>query len=187
VHEAEKNGIDPLFLAAVIYQESRFNARARSRTGVRGLMMITQATAEDLDVADRLDPEQSIRGGAAYLRELWERLEPLGLEPWDRWFLALAAYNQGINHLRDAVELSRRMGGSGETWRDVKKVFPLLAWQKYYSQAKYGYTRGYEAVTYVDSIRYFYYILHGFVVLGRPEAEHLGPLLGAAPDGWPVP
>jgi len=183
---AEENGLDPLLLVALIYRESRFDAEANSRTGVRGLLQITADTARSLGMDDRLDPNQSIRGGAAYLRKLWDELEPLDLEPWDRWFFALAAYNQGPGHLYDAIALARRTGGEGRTWAELKKVYPLLSWQKYYSQAKHGHCRGNEAVAHVDSVRYYYYILHGFVALARPEAKHLGPLLGAVPVGWPL-
>ena len=174
--EASATGVDPLLLTALIYQESRFDPVARSRTGVRGLLQITTATAEVLDLENRLDPVESIRAGSRYLSSLWERLEKYGLEPWDRWCLALAAYNRGFGHVRDAMELSRERGGSGESWSEIKKVFPLLAYEKYYSRAAHGYTRGYEAVAYVDKVRYYYYILRGLVVLSRPEAEHLGPV-----------
>ncbi|UZP66274.1 transglycosylase SLT domain-containing protein [Desulfovibrio mangrovi] len=179
------NGIDPLLLTAVIYQESRFDADATSKTGVRGLMQITQNTARVLGV-DRTNPQQSIKGGAKYLKMLWDAFESMELDPWDRWFFTLASYNQGLGHVQDAIALSRTMGGTGRTWHDLKKVLPLLAWEKYYSQTKYGYTRGYEAVHYVENIRYYYYILHGLVGLARPEAEHLGTLLSAIPDTWPV-
>lgn len=180
-----RNTIDPLLLTAVIYQESHFDPAAVSRTGVRGLMMITQDTARLLNI-NRLDPKDSIKGGARYLKQLWERLGEYDLTPWDRWFFALAGYNQGIGHVFDAMKLSQAQGGSGKTWRELKKTLPLLAWKKYYRNTKHGYCRGYEAVTYVENIRYYYYILNGLVSLSRREAEHLSPLLGAIPSSWPI-
>ncbi len=174
--EAAAKGLDPLLLIALIYQESRFDPVARSRTGVRGLLQITTATAEGLDLEDRLNPVESIRAGSRYLISLWERLEKYDLEPWDRWCFALAAYNRGFGHVRDAMELSKEQGGTGRSWSQIKKVFPLLAYERYYSRATYGYTRGHEAVAYVDKVRYYYYILRGLVVLSRPEAEYLGPV-----------
>jgi len=173
---AFENGIDPLLLTAVIYQESHFDPFAISRTGVRGLMQITQATAQELGI-NRLDPGQSIIGGSRYLKILYDRLEPYDLEEWDRWFFAMAAYNQGWGSLTDAMKLSQRLGGTGRTWREVKEVFPLLARSKYYRQAEHGYARGFEAVDYVDSIRYYYYVLQGLVILARPEAKHLPALV----------
>jgi membrane-bound lytic murein transglycosylase F len=143
---------------------------------VRGLMQITGATARELGI-NRLDPMQSISGGSKYLKILYDRLEPYGLEQWDRWFFALAAYNQGWGSLTDAIKLSQRLGGSGNTWREVKEVFPLLARSKYYRQAEHGYARGWEAVNYVDSIRYYYYVLQGLVILSRPEAKDLPALV----------
>ena len=170
---AEENRIDPLLLVALIYQESQFKPHARSQTGVRGLLQITQATARELGVTDRLDPGQSIQGGSRYLRMLFDRLEALDLDPWDRWFFTLAAYNKGMGHLQDAMELARKKGGDGRTWRELKSVYPLLAYRKHFSQTRHGYARGYEAVDFVESIRYYYYVLHGLVALSRPEAEQL--------------
>ncbi|BFR50167.1 transglycosylase SLT domain-containing protein [Nitratidesulfovibrio sp. HK-II] len=179
-----QSGIDPLLLSAVIFQESRFDTSARSKTGVRGIMQLTQSTALLLKV-NRMNPSQSIRGGARYLRMLWESLDDLNLDPWDRWFFTLAAFNQGPGHLRDAIRLNRDLGGSGRTWRELKDTFPKLARPRYHVRTRYGYCRGYEAVAFVESVRYYYYILNGLVALSRPEAEHLAPLLGTVPVRWP--
>ena len=179
-----QSGIDPLLLSAVIFQESRFDTSARSKTGVRGIMQLTQSTALLLKV-NRMNPSQSIRGGARYLRMLWESLDDLNLDPWDRWFFTLAAFNQGPGHLRDAIKLNRDLGGTGRTWRELKDTFPKLARPRYHVRTRYGYCRGYEAVAFVESVRYYYYILNGLVALSRPEAEHLAPLLGTVPVRWP--
>lgn len=185
VEAAQAQGIDPLLLIAVIYQESRFDNSARSKTGVRGLMMVTQGTARLLGI-NRLDPVQSIEGGARYLRMIWNSLEEMDLDPWDRWFFTLAAYNQGPGHLFDAIKLSRARGGTGRTWRELKEVYPLLAWERWYSKTKHGYCRGFEAVSYVENIRYYYYILNGLITLARPETEDLGALLSSLPLHWPA-
>ncbi|MFO7717090.1 MAG: transglycosylase SLT domain-containing protein [Desulfohalobium sp.] len=182
---AEENGLDPLWLVAMIYQESHFEARAESYTGVRGLMQLTQPTARELGIKNRRDPEQSILGGARYVKYLWQRLEGHGLSPWDRWFLALAAYNQGFSHAENAIRLTEELGKDPQFWGDIKSVFPLLSYSRYYTQFEDGGARGFEAVDYVQSIRWYYYVLHGFVALSRPEAEYLAPLLGLVPQGWP--
>lgn len=174
---AKENNIDPLLLAAVIYQESHFNTRAASRTGVRGLMQITLATAKDLGISNRLDPVQSIEGGARYLRSLWNRLESKKLSYWNRWYFTLAAYNQGYNHLMDAMTLARQHGDNEKEWHSIKKSFPKLSMKRWYSKMPYGYTRGYEAVDYVENIRLYYYILHGLVVLDGAESKNLRALL----------
>ena len=174
---SERYDIDPLLLTAVIYQESRFDPDAVSSTGVRGLLQLTSATAGDLGLTDRTDPRQSLLGGARYLRSLYDGLDGMGLQGWDRWFFALAAYNKGMGHVSDAVDLSRRLGGTGASWRELRQALPKLAWERWYKDAKYGYTRGFEAVDYVQRIRYYYYVLHGLLVLSRPEAEQLAPLV----------
>lgn len=174
---ASDNGIDPLLLVAVIYQESRFDSSARSKTGVRGMMQITRATAKALGV-NRMDPVESIEGGARYLRSIYDGLQDLNLDDQTRWLFAVAAYNRGPGHLRDAVALARRLGGKGTSWRELKAAFPKLCYERWYRNARYGYTKGYEVVNYVESIRYYRYILHGLVVLSRPEAQQLAALVG---------
>lgn len=182
---AEVNGLDPLWLVAMIYQESHFKAQAESYTGVRGLMQLTQSTARELGIENRRDPEQSILGGARYVKYVWQRLEGHGLSAWDRWFLALAAYNQGLSHAENAMRLTEKLGKDPQFWGDIKSVFPLLSYTRYHTQFGAGDARGFEAVDYVQSIRWYYYVLHGFVALSRPEAEYLAPLLGLVPHGWP--
>lgn len=73
--------------------------------------------------------------------------------------MVLAAYNQGIGHLDDARTLTRRMGGDANKWEDVSKHFPLLSKQQYYSKAMFGYSRGWEAVTYVKNVLSYQKIL----------------------------
>ena len=142
-------------LAAASYQESHWNPKARSPTGVRGMMMLTQPTATYVGVDNRLDAEQSIRGGAFYLKDMMDRLSESIPESQRIWF-ALAAYNIGLGHVEDARKLTESMGMNPSAWRDVKKVLPLLQQSKYYKQTRYGYARGSEAVHYVDSIRRYY-------------------------------
>lgn len=176
---ARRHDIDPLLLTALIYHESGFEFDAVSRTGVRGIMQITLATAENLGLDDPFDPEQSILAGARYLRQIWERLERPenpSISEWDRWFLALSAYNQGLGHTWDAMELAQNLGLDETSWRDVKNVFPLLSQREYFTQARHGYTRGFEAVAHVDAVRYYYYVLHGLFALDRLEGKHFARL-----------
>lgn len=148
---SDEVGLNWQLLAAVSYQESHWDPEARSHTGVRGLMMLTRTTAKELGVKDRLDPEQSMRGGAAYLKDLHQRLPQRIQEP-DRTQLALAAYNTGMGHLEDARILTQRYGGNPDKWQDVEKHLPLLAKRKYYRTVKHGYARGWEPVHYVNNI-----------------------------------
>jgi len=155
---AEKFNLDWQLLAAISYQESHWKANAKSYTGVRGLMMLTQRTARAMGVSDREDPAQSIYGGAKYFRRVLDRL-PKSIEGEDRISMALAAYNQGLGHLEDARVLTQRMGGDPNKWSHVAKHMPLLAKQQYYSQAKHGYARGWEPVKFVKNIRNYHKIL----------------------------
>ena len=166
---AEQVDLDWALLAAVGYQESHWDPRAVSPTGVRGVMMLTQRTAGQLGVDNRLDPEQSILGGARYLRSMLDRL-PDRIQMPDRLYLALAAYNIGLGHLEDARVITQRQGKDPDRWLDVKEHLPLLTQERWYRQTRYGYARGYEAVSYVSNIRTFYEIL-----LWMDQREH--PLL----------
>ncbi len=149
-----KCGIRWTLLAAQAYQESHWLPRASSPTGVRGIMMLTQPTAQELGVENRLDPKQSIFGGARYLRQIRARLPEEVAEP-DRTWIALAAYNIGASHMRDARKLAESLQKNPNQWAALKNVLPLLSEKKYYSGLDFGYARGEEAVRYVNRIRNF--------------------------------
>jgi membrane-bound lytic murein transglycosylase F len=157
---AEQFDFDWHLLAAMAYQESHWNPQAVSSTGVRGLMMLTRATAREMDVTDREDPEQSILAGAGYLASIKDRL-PEGIPAPDRIWFALAAYNIGLGHLEDARVITQAQGKNPNDWNDVREHLPLLSKQKWFSQTRYGYARGSEPVRYVQNIkRYLDILLH---------------------------
>jgi len=141
-------------LAAQAYQESHWDTEAVSVTGVRGLMMLTQRTAQQLGVIDRLDPEQSVLGGALYLSQLLTRLPDTISEPDRTWF-ALASYNVGYGHVMDARKLARSKGLNPDAWSDLVHTLPLLSKSEYYKTLRHGYARGREPVRYVQRIRDF--------------------------------
>lgn len=155
---AKEYQMDWQLLAAIAYQESHWDPRAASPTGVRGMMMLTLPTAREMGVGNRLDAAQSLRGGARYLKNIRRRLPSDIFEP-DRTWMALAAYNIGMGHLEDARVLTERGGGDPHLWRDVMERLPLLQKSKHYKQTRYGFARGLEAVTYVQNIRHYYSIL----------------------------
>jgi membrane-bound lytic murein transglycosylase F len=157
--EAEKSsGIDWRTLAAIGYQESHWNPKARSPTGVRGIMMLTLSTAKQVGIQSRLDPKQSILGGAKYLRYI-ERKLPTRIGEPDRLWLTLAGYNVGFGHLEDARILTEHLGDNPDKWVDVKKHLPKLSLKKWYTGLKHGYARGNEPVNYVDNIRAYVELL----------------------------
>ena len=156
--EADRYGFDWRLLAAIIYQESHFNPRARSYTGVRGLMQLTLETAREMGVKNRLDPEDSIRGGVRYLNSLFHRFNDID-DKVDRMLFALAAYNVGYGHVRDAQRIAEKLGSNPRQWNSVKKTLPLLNDPKYYRYTQYGYARGTEPVRYVDRITTYFDVL----------------------------
>jgi len=149
-------------VAALAYQESHWNPRAKSPTGVRGMMMLTLPTAKSVGVTDRLNPEQSVKGGVEYLRRMVERV-PDSVETHEKIWFALASYNVGYGHVMDARRLTKKQGGNPDAWSDVKERLPLLRQQKYFSQTRYGYARGDEAKNYVENIRRYYQSIIGHV------------------------
>jgi membrane-bound lytic murein transglycosylase F len=158
VESADRHGVPWTVLSAQSYQESHWNPRAKSPTGVRGIMMLTQPTAKSVGVTNRLEPKQNIEGGAKYLAQIESRLDPQ-IQGLDRLYLALAAYNVGLGHLRDAQTLAQRLDKDPNRWVDLKDVLPLLTQRKYYTTVKYGYARGHEPVRYVEQIRNYADIL----------------------------
>lgn len=170
-------------LAALSYQESHWNPRAKSPTGVRGMMMLTLPTAKQMGVKSRLNPEQSIEGGAKYLSQLLARL-PDSIPTSQRFWFALASYNVGYGHLMDARKLAQKSGKNPNSWSNVKQILPLLEQKKYYRKTRHGYARGREAVHYVDSIRRYYDTL-----LAMNIDSKLAPIdleLAARVDSLPV-
>ena len=162
---AEAQDFDWRLLAAQAYQESHWDADAVSPTGVRGLMMLTLPTAERVGVSNRLDPEQSVRGGAAYLRDLYERI-PEEVSGADRLWFALAAYNVGMGHLYDARRVAERRGLDKNSWDDLAEALPALSQPEVYETLRYGYARGREPVDYVNRVREYYARMR----VSRPEA-----------------
>ncbi|PWC23214.1 MULTISPECIES: membrane-bound lytic murein transglycosylase MltF [Brenneria] len=162
--------IDWKLLAAIAYQESHWNPQATSPTGVRGLMMLTRNTAESLNVTDRLDPEQSIRGGAQYMSHMMQKMPDTIPDDEKIWF-ALAAYNMGYAHLLDARKLTAKQQGDPDSWVDVKIRLPMLSQKRYYTQTTYGYARGQQAYSYVENIRRYMVSLEGYLLEKEARAK----------------
>lgn len=164
---AADSGMPWMLLAAVAWQESRWDARARSPTGVRGLMMLTRPTAKSLGVEDRLDAAQSVGGGARYLAQLREKLPASIAEP-DRSWIALAAYNIGLGHVLDARTVARQQGLDPDSWMGIKQALPQLASPRVYRRLAHGYAQGRAPVHYVARVRHFHDVLEFH--LARREA-----------------
>ncbi|MBL4661684.1 MAG: transporter substrate-binding domain-containing protein [Alcanivoracaceae bacterium] len=122
---AEKFNMSPILLGSISYQESHWNAKAISPTLVKGLMMLTKAAAKEQNVTNRLDPLQSLQGGAQYFLKMKDRVPQRITDP-DRTNFALAAYNVGYGHLEKARVLTQKAGKNPDLWSDVKLFLPLL-------------------------------------------------------------
>ena len=163
----QATGEDWRLLAAIGYQESHWNPKAVSPTGVRGIMMLTRSTMQQLGIVEsRHDAQASIEGGARYFASVKNRIPERIKEP-DRSWMALAAYNVGLGHLEDARILAQDDGANADSWAEVKKYLPLLTQKKWYKKTRYGYARGREPVRYVENIRSYYDIL-----VWQSEREH---------------
>ena len=167
---ARETGLDWKLLAAIGYQESQWNIKAVSPTGVKGIMMLTKDTAAQLGVSDREDPKQSILGGARYFKEIYARL-PERIEEPDRTWFALAAYNIGLGHLEDARVLTTKQGGDPDDWQDVRQHLPLLSHPEWHPQTKYGYARGREPVVFVNRVRQYHELLEWFGSTPQPATD----------------
>ncbi len=185
-------GIDWRLIAALAYQESKWDPLATSYTNVRGMMMLTEDTADFLRVTNRLDGAQSIRAGARYLAQLMEQIP--GAELPDRQWLALSAYNLGMGHFRGARAIARGMKRDPDVWYEMKQVLPQLARPEIYARLKSGAARGGEAVIMVENIRNYYDILSrlepahassyaGLSALRLPESSPVPPAMDEVPAG----
>lgn len=157
-HGQELTGLDWRLIAAVGYQESHWNPLATSPTGVRGLMMLTSDTADQMGVSNRLDARQNILAGARYIQYMKDTIPERIPEP-DRTWMALAAYNVGYGHLEDARVLAKKLTLNPDSWTDLKSTLPLLAWSEYHPMIKHGYARGGESVIFTETVRTYYDIL----------------------------
>jgi membrane-bound lytic murein transglycosylase F len=155
---AAMHELDWRLLAAMGYQESKWDPSAVSYTGVRGLMQLTEGTAAMIRAGNRLDPRSSIFGGARYLARLMDMIPARIPEP-DRTWLAVAAYNVGFGHVEDARVLTQQAGRNPDRWEDVREFLPLLAQERWYTRTRRGYARGWEPVAYVNNVQAYLNIL----------------------------
>ena len=189
---AADGGLDWRLLAAIGYQESKWDPRAQSDEGARGVMMLTADTAQSLGLKDRSDPEQSIYAGARYLAQVREKVPERIPEPDRTWF-TIAAYNVGFGHLEDARVITQALGKDPDSWAEVRLRLPLLAQERWYTHARRGYARGWEPVQFVDRIQRFLRLLEwqpaesAQTAASAPVAPRTVVPAPAAPTAPPAP
>ena len=160
---ADSLGWDWRLLLSQVYQESRFDPRAKSWAGALGIMQMVPETGRRFGARNLFDPEQNIRAGTAFLKyldKLWARTVS---DSTERIKFVLASYNVGLGHVQDARELAIKYGRDPVKWDENVETFLLnKSKAKYYKDpvVKSGYCRGEEPVNYVRQIlnRYEQYI-----------------------------
>jgi membrane-bound lytic murein transglycosylase F len=153
-----QTGIDWRLLAAIGYQESKWNPLAASGDGALGMMMLTSDTAQAMGIGDRSNAAQNISAGARYFASVREKVPDRIPEPDRTWF-TVAAYNVGFGHLEDARILAQTRRKNPDSWADVKDQLPLLGEERWYSLVKRGYARGWEPVQFVDRVQRYLTLL----------------------------
>ena len=185
-HEAQDvTGLDWRLIAALGFQESHWDPKAVSHTGVRGLMMMQDDTAAKMGVRNLLDPRENILGGARYLAMLRDLLARAP-EP-DRTWIALAAYNIGFGHLEDARTLARERKLDPNLWVHLKDVLPLLMRPEVAARTRFGIARGGEAVILTENVRQYFDILRRIEPAYRPAFESLREEISLVPSGTRLP
>jgi len=147
-------GWDWILVKSLIYQESMFRNNRTSWSGARGLMQLMPGTAEELGVTDLNDPEQNIKAGSLYLKKMhsyWEQIP----DSIQRIKFAMASYNCGLGHIKDAQRLAEKYGRDSLSWDNGVDFFVKnLSNPKYFNDpiVKHGYARGSEPYEYVQDI-----------------------------------
>ncbi len=158
IHQATSvYGLDWRLVAAVIFQESRFDPWARSAFGAVGLMQVMEKTAMELNFKRIEDPAVNIWAGCKYLQLMFRRFRDI--PEGDRIFFALAAYNVGPGHVRDAMELAAKLGLDPKSWDNIKIILPQLRYKVVYTHTRHGFCRGEETVGFVTKVMMYYDLL----------------------------
>ena len=147
-------GWDWILVKSLIYQESMFKANNKSWVGASGLMQLMPATAKEMGVSNIQDPEQNIKAGSKYLGRMhsyWGQIP----DSVQRIKFAMASYNCGYGHIKDAQKLAMKYGKDSLVWDDGVDYYVLnLSKSKFYNDpvVEFGYARGYEPYEYVKDI-----------------------------------
>ncbi len=156
---AETIGWDWRLLAALVYQESQFDPKARSWAGAKGLMQLMPCTAEKFGADNPYDPEENIAAGVRFLKWLNEYWKEDIHDEQERCKFVIASYNTGQGHVQDARRLAKADDKDPNKWNgQVEKYMLKKSNPKYYNReiVRYGYASGIEPVTYVETILNLY-------------------------------
>ncbi|MBX2964217.1 MAG: transporter substrate-binding domain-containing protein [Cyclobacteriaceae bacterium] len=151
---ANELGWDWRLLAAIIYQESRFNPEGESWAGAKGLMQLMPETAKRFGVTDPDNPRQSLRGGIKFLKHLDKYWSKEIDDPDERLKFILASYNAGMTHIIDARKLAEKYDDDYTRWDVVESYLLRKSDPRYYRDPVViaGYCKCEEPVHYIKSI-----------------------------------
>jgi membrane-bound lytic murein transglycosylase F len=167
---AEEAGFDWRLVAALIFEESRFDHSRVSVAGAYGLMQVMPFTARLVGTKNYQQPHDNVVAGVKYLRSLYRNF-PHG-QPEDRLALTLASYVMGVGHVEDAQRMARVFGYDPHCWEDsMEVVLPLLENPKYHRKSLFGYAQGREAVRYANAILKRYSIYSRYVARDLPPPK----------------
>ncbi len=155
---ADSIGWDWRLLAAVVWQESQFRINVRSRRGAAGLMQMMPRTADRMEAPDLVDPQQSIRAGAQYLKMIEGYYYKWTSDPQERRKYALAAYNAGHGRIKDCINYALLRGKDVSRWEETASVIPEMNSDEILEvdTVKLGRFKGVETLAYVDSVMEIY-------------------------------
>lgn len=152
---SKQANIDWRLVAAIIYQESRFNPDAVSWQGAYGLMQVIPESADRFNIEDIESPEGNIKAGVKLLEWLNSIFEPQIPDATERLKFILASYNAGYGHVKDAQRLAVKYHKNPHIWTGNVDYFMLnKSNKKYYTDkvVKWGYCRGSEPFNYVNGV-----------------------------------
>ena len=152
-----ETSINKDLLAAISFQESQWDPRAKSNMGVRGMMMVTLETAAMVGVEKRLNPEQNINGGARYLAILKDK-NIFGKTTADQLSITLASYNLGPTNIINIAKTINKEP-TEITWFDLENKLKNITGKDVNLIDVNGYSRGQQAIDYVYRVKNYYELM----------------------------
>ena len=156
-------GMDWRLIAAIIYQESKFDPTATSWAGAYGLMQVMPESADLFQIYDFEEPDKNIEVGVRMLKWLDDNFKREIPDSLERIKFVLAAYNVGLGHVKDAQRLAEKYNKIPIVWTNNVDYFLLnKSASRYFKDpvVKWGYCRGEEPYNYVNKVlnTYHHYV-----------------------------
>lgn len=154
---AQEEGVDWRLIAAIAYQESRFDPNARSHRGAQGLMQVMSSVAKDFGVPEHqlTDPKTNIRTAVKLFKHI-ERSLRFGknTSDEDRIRIVLACYNAGMGHIYDARRLAVKHGANHNSWNQLSHYVALKGTPQWVRDeaVKHGAFNSTETLQFVDKV-----------------------------------